>query len=61
MDVLYDWEVNVFEATEALFRPELVGMECGGLSEMVFDAIQKADVDLRPVVGIWPVFDFPVL
>lgn len=41
-----------FEATEALFRPELVGMECGGLSEMVFDAIQKADVDLRPVVGI---------
>lgn len=41
-----------FEATEALFRPELVGMECGGLSEMVFDAIQKADVDLRAVVAV---------
>ena len=40
-----------FEATEALFKPELMGLECMGLSEMVFDAIQKAEVDLRPIVG----------
>ena len=40
-----------FEATEALFKPELMGMECMGLSEMVFDLIQKAEIDLRPVVG----------
>ena len=39
-----------FEATEALFKPELMGLECMGLSEMVFDAIQKAEVDLRPFV-----------
>ena len=39
-----------FEATEALFKPELMGLECMGLSEMVFDAIQKAEVDLRPIV-----------
>ena len=40
-----------FEATEALFKPELMGLECMGLSEMVFDAIQKAEIDLRPIVG----------
>ena len=40
-----------FEATEALFKPELMGLECMGLSEMVFDLIQKAEIDLRPVVG----------
>ena len=40
-----------FEATEALFKPELMGLECLGLSEMVFDSIQKAAIDLRPTVG----------
>ena len=39
------------EATEALFKPELMGLECMGLSEMVFDAIRKAEIDLRPIVG----------
>lgn len=39
-----------FEATEALFKPELMGLECMGLSEMVFDSIQKAAIDLRPTV-----------
>ena len=39
-----------FEATEVLFRPECMGLECMGLSEMVFDSIQKAAIDIRPTV-----------
>ena len=39
-----------FEATEALFKPACMGLECMGLSEMVFDSIQKAAIDLRPIV-----------
>ena len=41
-----------FEATEALFRPALIGMDCDGLSEMVFNTIQKASIDVRQMVGL---------
>lgn len=37
-----------FEAAEILFRPELVLREQKGISEMVFQVIQNADIDLRP-------------
>lgn len=36
-----------FEATEILFQPELIDKEQKGISEMVFDVIQSADIDLR--------------
>lgn len=36
-----------FEAPEALFNPSLIDVEGAGLSDMVFDMIQKADMDLR--------------
>jgi actin-related protein 2 len=36
-----------FEATEILFQPELIQKEQKGISEMVFDVIQSADIDLR--------------
>lgn len=37
-----------FEAPEALFNPSLIDVESSGLSDMVFDMIQSADIDLRP-------------
>lgn len=37
-----------FEAAEILFRPELIQREQKGISEMVFQVIQNADIDLRP-------------
>src|SRR4051812_44494526 len=37
-----------FEAPEILFQPGLVDKESNGLSELLFEAIQAADVDLRP-------------
>lgn len=37
-----------FEAPECLFNPAAVDVESMGISEMIFDVIQKADVDLRP-------------
>lgn len=37
-----------FEATEILFSPLLMGLECGGLSDLTYDCIQSAPVDLRP-------------
>lgn len=37
-----------FEAPEALFQPGLVDVEGDGLSDMVFNMIQDADMDLRP-------------
>lgn len=37
-----------FEAPEALFSPHLIDVEGAGLSDMVFDMIQDADMDLRP-------------
>jgi actin-related protein 2 len=36
-----------FEAPEVLFNPSLIDEECDGLSEMLFNMIQEADIDLR--------------
>ncbi|KAI9096516.1 actin-related protein [Phlyctochytrium arcticum] len=36
-----------FRAPEILFQPELVGMEYPGVHQVVVDAINKADMDLR--------------
>jgi len=36
-----------FEAPEALFSPALVDIESPGVSELVFDCINKADIDTR--------------
>lgn len=36
-----------FEAPEALFRPNLVDIETPGVGALLFDTIQKADLDLR--------------
>ncbi|UYV70545.1 hypothetical protein LAZ67_7003456 [Cordylochernes scorpioides] len=36
-----------FEAPEILFQPHLIGMECPGIAEMVYNTIQSADMDLR--------------
>jgi actin-related protein 2 len=47
-----DTEITIgperFEASEALFSPKLIDVESAGLSDMVFDLIQAADMDLRP-------------
>ncbi len=37
-----------FEAAEALFNPSLVDVESPGMSDLVFDVIQKAETDIRP-------------
>lgn len=37
-----------FEAPEALFQPHLIDVEGMGMAEMLFDCINKADVDTRP-------------
>ena len=37
-----------FEAAEALFNPSLVDVESLGMSDLVFDVIQKAEPDIRP-------------
>lgn len=36
-----------FEAPEALFKPHLIDVESGGMSDLIFDVIQSADIDLR--------------
>jgi len=36
-----------FEAPEALFNPALVDIESGGVSDLVFDCINKGDIDTR--------------
>jgi actin-related protein 2 len=36
-----------FQAAEALFSPELVGVESPGMSNLVWDVIQAADLDIR--------------
>jgi actin-related protein 2 len=36
-----------FEAPEALFRPYLIDVEGSGMSDLVFEAINAADIDLR--------------
>eukprot|EP01086_Lenisia_limosa_P001976 TRINITY_DN141_c0_g1_i2.p1 TRINITY_DN141_c0_g1~~TRINITY_DN141_c0_g1_i2.p1 ORF type:complete len:389 (-),score=142.42 TRINITY_DN141_c0_g1_i2:36-1202(-) len=37
-----------FEAPEALFQPGLIDVEGDGMSEMLFNCIQAADIDTRP-------------
>jgi actin-related protein 2 len=37
-----------FEAPEALFQPHLINVEGDGVAEMLFKAIQAADIDTRP-------------
>ncbi|XP_045183954.1 actin-related protein 2-like [Mercenaria mercenaria] len=37
-----------FEAPEALFQPNLINVEGDGVAEMLFKAIQAADIDTRP-------------
>jgi len=36
-----------FQAAEALFRPDLVDVESPGMSDMVWEALQSADLDVR--------------
>ena len=38
-----------FRCPEALFQPSLLGMEHQGVSELVFNAINKCDIDIRKV------------
>mmetsp|Transcript_39982 Transcript_39982/g.98065 ORF Transcript_39982/g.98065 Transcript_39982/m.98065 type:complete len:394 (+) Transcript_39982:38-1219(+) len=37
-----------FEAPECLFQPHLIDVDGGGMGDILFDSINKADVDLRP-------------
>ena len=37
-----------FEASEALFQPHLINVEGQGIAELVFNAIQAAEMDIRP-------------
>ena len=37
-----------FEAPECIFQPHLIGLEQPGISEMLFQTIQTAAVDVRP-------------
>lgn len=37
-----------FQAPEALFQPHLVDIEKEGIAQMLFNAIQGADIDVRP-------------
>ncbi len=36
-----------FRSSEILFQPEIIGSEFPGVQEMVFDSINKVDLDLR--------------
>lgn len=36
-----------FEAPEALFHPDLIDVETPGVGKLLFDTIQKADIDIR--------------
>lgn len=36
-----------FEAPEAMFNPTLVDVDTPGMGELVFDCINKADIDTR--------------
>lgn len=36
-----------FAAPEALFQPHLINVEAPGIAELVFNAIQSADIDMR--------------
>ena len=52
-----------FEASEALFQPHLINVEGKGIAELVFDAIQSAEMDMRPgklinsiLEDVWQIF-----
>lgn len=36
-----------FRCPEALFQPEIIGLELRGVHEVVFDSVMRADIDLR--------------
>ena len=36
-----------FRCTEALFKPNLVGLEANGVHSLIFDSIMKCDIDIR--------------
>ncbi|KAH8836078.1 actin 1 [Flagelloscypha sp. PMI_526] len=36
-----------FRAPEALFKPHLMGLEQGGIAEVLYDSIYKCDIDIR--------------
>jgi len=36
-----------FEASEALFQPHLINIEGQGMAELVFNAIQAGEIDMR--------------
>jgi actin-related protein len=38
-----------FRCPEALFQPSLLGMEQQGVSELVFNTVNKCDIDIRKV------------
>jgi actin-related protein 2 len=38
-----------FEAPEVLFQPHLIDSESPGIAELIFNTIQSADMDVRPV------------
>lgn len=40
-------EAERFKATEALFQPRLLELESPGIAEMLFETIQRADMDIR--------------
>jgi len=39
-----------FQAPEALFNPALIDVEGGGMADQLFDCINKADMDARPLL-----------
>lgn len=39
-----------FRAPEILFRPDIVGAECGGVAENIGRSIEQADIDLRKML-----------
>lgn len=49
-----------FRAPEALFGPEVIGLESGGIHMTTFNAIMKSDVDIRKdlygnIIMVWAV------
>jgi len=40
-----------FRCPEALFQPSMLGREQQGVSELVYNAINKCDIDIRKVCG----------
>ncbi|CAG8725090.1 13316_t:CDS:2, partial [Funneliformis mosseae] len=39
-----------FKAPEILFNPELIGLEYAGIHQVVFDSINRTDLDLRKIL-----------